>query len=454
MNPILIKPSGEASAQIVARGRIWGRVSASEYHLRRVEELLPLVRESYDLLAETHDVIVLEGAGSPAEINLKQHDIVNMRMADMADARCVLVADIDRGGVFASLLGTIELLEPEERERIGGFLINKFRGDLSLLEPGVRMIEQRLNKPCLGVVPYLRDLALEEEDSVGLPAVTDRAWSSVVDHSASRPLRVAVIALPSFSNFTDFDSLRAEASVELLFCRSAELIRGADIVILPGSKQTVDDLDWLRQSGLDRAVMAHAGQRLVIGICGGMQMLGETITDPEGVERAGSAPGLGLLPIHTCMRTEKVTRSASGTLYASTLFGQQIAAGQVGGYEIHVGETRYAAHARPFATLATAGGNDTQWDGCVSDDGRVVGTYLHGVFDEDAFRHAFLLAARTFAGLSNDVVLTGWKAKREESLNRLAAEVTKAVDLRTIFSWVGQEYPDGKRKADEEEDAR
>jgi adenosylcobyric acid synthase len=454
MNPILIKPSGEASAQIVAHGRIWGRVSASEYHLRRVEELLPLVRESYDLLAETHDIIVLEGAGSPAEINLKQHDIVNMRMAEMADARCVLVADIDRGGVFASLLGTIELLEPDERERIGGFLINKFRGDLSLLEPGVRMIERRLNKPCLGVVPYLHDLALEEEDSVGLPAVTDRAWSSVVDHSASRPLRVAVIALPSFSNFTDFDSLRAEASVELLFCRSAELIRGANIVILPGSKQTVDDLDWLRQSKLDRAVIAHAAQRLVIGICGGMQMLGETITDPEGVERAGTAPGLALLPIHTCMRTEKVTHSASGTLYASTLFGEQIATGRVAGYEIHVGETRYAAHARPFATLATADGSDTQWDGCVSDDGRVVGTYLHGVFDEDAFRHAFLLAARAFAGLSNDVVLTGWKAKREESLNRLAAEVSRAVDLRTIFGWVGQEYAAGTRKMDEEEGAQ
>jgi adenosylcobyric acid synthase len=454
MNPLLIKPSGEASAQIIARGRIWGRVSASEYHLRRVEELLPLVRESYDLLAQMNDVIVLEGAGSPAEINLKQHDIVNMRMAEMADAHCVLVADIDRGGVFASLLGTVELLEPEERDRIGGFLINKFRGDLSLLEPGVRMIEERLNKPCLGVVPYLHNLALEEEDSVGLPAVTDRTWSSLVDRSASRSLRVAVIALPSFSNFTDFDSLRAETSVELLFCRSTEVMREADIVILPGSKQTVDDLDWLRRGGLDRAVIAHAARGLVIGICGGMQMLGETITDPEGVERAGSATGLGLLPIHTSMRTEKVTRGVSGTLYASTLFAQQIATEQVAGYEIHVGETRYAAHARPFATLATADNNGTQWDGCVSDNEHVVGTYLHGVFDEDAFRHAFLLAARAFSGLSSDVVLTGWKTKREESLNRLAAEVSEAVDLRTIFSWVGQEYAASKRKMEEAKGTR
>ncbi len=400
MNPILIKPSGEASAQIVARGKIWGRVSASEYHLRRVEELLPLVQASYDVLAEAYDVIVLEGAGSPAEINLKQHDIVNMRMAEMADARCVLVADIDRGGVFASLLGTIELLEPEERARIGGFVINKFRGDLSLLEPGVRMIEQRLNKPCLGVVPYLKDLALEEEDSVGLPTVTDREWSSITDRSTSRRLRVAVIALPSFSNFTDFDSLRAEASVELLFCRSQEQIRDADVVVLPGSKQTVDDLEWLRQSGLDQAVIAHAAQRLVMGICGGMQMLGETITDPEGIEREGSAAGLGLLPIHTTMRAEKVTRNATGTLHGDTLFGQKIATRCVAGYEIHVGETSYGAQARPFATLTAADGSGVQWDGCVSENVRVMGTYLHGVFDDDAFRHAFLLAARAFVGLS------------------------------------------------------
>ncbi|HWZ51033.1 MAG TPA: cobyric acid synthase [Granulicella sp.] len=440
MNPILIKPSGEASAQIVAHGRIWGQVSASEYHLRRVEELLPMVRASYDVLAEAHEVIVLEGAGSPAEINLKQHDIVNMRMAEMADARCVLVADIDRGGVFASLLGTIELLEPEERERIGGFIINKFRGDLSLLEPGVRMIEQRLNKPCLGIVPYLHGLALEEEDSVGLPMMTERGWASAADASAARRLRIAVVALPSFSNFTDFDSLREEESVELLFCRSAELMELADVVVLPGSKQTVDDLDWMRRSGLDRAVTKHAESGLVVGICGGMQMLGEAIADPEGIEREGDVRGLGLLPIRTIMRAEKVTRSVSGMLCGEVLFGQRIATRSVVGYEIHVGETIYGTAARPFATLAAGAEMKAQWDGCLSEDMRVMGSYLHGVFDDDAFRHAFLLAARAFRQLSAEVPLTGWKAKREESLNRLAAEVSKAVDLRTLFGWVGQVY--------------
>jgi adenosylcobyric acid synthase len=451
MNPILIKPAGEASAQVIAHGKIWGRVSASEYHLRRVEELLPLVRSSYDLLADTYDVIVLEGAGSPAEINLKQHDIVNMRMAEMADARCVLVADIDRGGVFASLLGTIELLDPEERDRIGGFIINKFRGDRSLLEPGVRMIEQRLNKPCLGVVPYLSDLALEEEDSVGLPTVTNCAWRSTTDSSADRKLRIAVIALPSFSNFTDFDSLRAEGSVELLFCRAAEMVAGADVVILPGSKQTVDDLEWLRRSGLDRAVINHAQHSMVVGICGGMQMLGSTISDPEGFERQGSVPGLGLLPIQTTMRAEKVTRSVSGSLYGDTLFGQKITVGRLLGYEIHVGETTYEPEARPFATLSSAKGSEAQWDGCLSDDTRVMGTYLHGLFDDDAFRHAFVLAARAFSQLHAELPLTAWKARREESLNRLAAEVSKALDLRTLFGWAGQPYPESGETALNEE---
>src|SRR5271168_1114556 len=208
MNPILIKPSGDCSSQVMVRGKIWGQISAADYHQRRVEELMPVVRESYQTLASAFEVIVLEGAGSPAEINLKQHDIVNMRMAELADAQCLLVGDIDRGGVFASLLGTVELLDPAERERIRGFCINKFRGDLSLLTPGVHMMEQRLGKPCLGVVPYLPGLALDEEDSVGLPAVSRTGWPAN-EKSSDRRLRIAVVALPSFSNFTDFDSLRA-----------------------------------------------------------------------------------------------------------------------------------------------------------------------------------------------------------------------------------------------------
>jgi adenosylcobyric acid synthase len=217
MNPILLKPAGDMASQVVVRGKIWGKLSATDYHLGRVEELMPIVQESYEVLARQYEVIILEGAGSPAEINLKQHDIVNMRMAELAGASCLLIGDIDRGGVFASLYGTVHLLEPSEQARIAGFIINKFRGDQTLLQPGIRMIEERLAKPCIGVVPWLPGLALEEEESLGLPAVGHIPW--IENRSPERPLRIAVIAVPSFSNFTDFDALRQEPSVELRLCR-------------------------------------------------------------------------------------------------------------------------------------------------------------------------------------------------------------------------------------------
>jgi adenosylcobyric acid synthase len=436
MNPILIKPSGDSSSQVVVRGKIWGRLTAADYYQRRVEELLPAVRESYEALASKYDLIILEGAGSPAEINLKRHDIANMRMAEMADARCLLVGDIDRGGVFASLLGTLELLEPEERGRIRGFAINKFRGDTSLLEPGIRMIEQRLQKPCIGVVPYLRSLMLEEEDSLGLPAITQTRWRS--DTFSDRPLRVAVIALPSFSNFTDFDSLLAEPSVSLLFCRTIETIEQADVVLLPGSKQTVDDLLWMREQALDITIQRYARTGLVVGICGGMQMLGEEIADPLGIEREGSVSGLGLLPIRTIMQADKVTRNVTGNIIAGTLFGQPVADNRVSGYEIHIGQTLYQAGAVHFAVLSSGGHND----GCMSTDMRVFGTYLHGIFDDDSFRHQFLRAARAFHKLTPPGELNLWKQLREESLNRLAHEVENALDMKTIFGWVGLPYWD------------
>jgi adenosylcobyric acid synthase len=434
MNPILIKPSGDCSSQVVVQGKIWGQISAADYHQRRVEELMPAVRESYQTLASEYQVIILEGAGSPAEINLKQHDIANMRMAEMADAACLLVGDIDRGGVFASLLGTVELLDPVERDRIRGFCINKFRGDLSLLEPGVRMMEERLGKPCLGVVPYLQALALEEEDSVGLPPVTRTGWSCS-SYAPNRPLRIAVVALPSFSNFTDFDSLRAEPTVDLLFCRSAELLQHADVVILPGSKQTMSDLEWMRKSGLDKAVRNHAQSGLVLGICGGMQMLGQELSDPLGIERQGCVPGLGLLPISTTMQPQKVTRICSGSINGGSLFGQPLPEGRIAGYEIHVGKTLYLERAEAFATLSSG-----ELDGCVSADRKILGSYLHGIFDEDCFRHAFLTAARSFCKLATPSELNPWKAQREESLNRLSRQVSQSLNMQRIFSWVGMKY--------------
>jgi adenosylcobyric acid synthase len=438
MNPILIKPSGETSSQVVVRGKIWGRVTATDYHRRRVEELMPVVRESYETLAAQYDVILLEGAGSPAEINLKQHDIANMRMAEMADAACLLVGDIDRGGVFASLLGTLALLEADERERVRGFVINKFRGDVGLLTPGIRMIEERVQKPCIGVVSYLHSLMLEEEDSLALPAAME-TWP--MDDSASRPLRVAVIAPPSFSNFTDFDSLRAEQSVSLLFCRTAGAIAQADVVVLPGTKQTVDDLSWMRRQGLDSAIRNYAKRGLVVGICGGMQMLGDTITDPSGMEHKGFTPGLGLLPISTIMKTKKVTRNATGKMIVSVLFEQQVEEVYLSGYEIHIGETIYHGNANRFAKLEPSNESSyTTEDGCISANTRVFGTYVHGLFDADNFRHQFIRAAHAFHKLPAPVELNFWKQLREDSLNRLALEVSSALDMEKIFGWAGLIY--------------
>ena len=439
MNPILIKPTGDAHSQIIVRGKIWKHLTAGEYHQSRVEELVPIVRESYEFLAAQNDVIILEGAGSPTEINLKAHDVVNMRMAELADARCLLVGDIDRGGVFASLLGTLELLEPPERARIRGFVINKFRGDIGLLMPGICAIEERVGKPCLGVVPFLHGLMLDEEDSLGLPSHRPDAWST--NSSAFRELRIAVIRFPSLSNFTDFDPLLAEPSVSVRFCSTAEELELADVVVLPGSKQTLDDLEWIRAQGLDHALWEHTQRRLTVGLCGGMQMLGFEITDPHGIEGKGSAPGLGILPIRTTMQSNKVTANAEGTLRVSSLFGEKVHVDRLRGYEIHIGETTYLNGASPFATLERKDEtNRTLEDGCVSEDRRTFGTYLHGLFDEDTFRHEFLRAARRFHNLAPASDFRDWKQHREQALDRLAREVGCALDLKTIFEWAGLLY--------------
>ena len=439
MNPILLKPSGNMTSQVIVHGKIWGRLTAAEYYQRRVEELMPLVCESYRILAEANEVIVLEGAGSPAEINLKAHDIVNMRMAEMANASCLLVGDIDRGGVFASLLGTVELLEPEERARICGFVINKFRGDVSLLEPGIRTMEDRLGKPCLGVVPYIERLTLDEEDSLGMPQfdlLDDGRWSLT---GADRPLRVAIVAFPSLSNFTDFDPLRSEPSVVVRFCRKPEQLFGADVIILPGSKQTADDLLWMRTEGLASAVSEHAQTGLVAGICGGMQMLGDHIVDPEEIESSGSIHGFGLLPIKTTMLPSKITRTSTGELVTPSLFGQPVTRIQLHGYEIHVGETSHLGQAMPFARL-TRNGVEQVEDGCLSPDSRIFGTYLHGLFDGDDFRHAFIATARAHCHLHPVAEWSGWEKERNEALDRLANSVGQSLDMRTIFVWVGLQY--------------
>jgi adenosylcobyric acid synthase len=374
-------------------------VNARDYHRRRTRQVFDVVRRSYERLAARHDVIVLEGAGSPAEVNLRDGDIVNMRMARAADASCLLVADIDRGGVFASLVGTFALLPPAERRRIRGFVVNRFRGDPSLFAPGVAFLERRLSRPCLGVVPYLRDLGLEEEDGVAVQdrRTVERFWPE--ESGRGRRLRVGVVALPRMANFTDFDALAAEPSVALAFVTRAGDLRRADVVIVPGSKETLEDLAWLKREGFAAALRAHIARRgIVIGVCGGLQMLGREIVDAAGLEGGGRARGLGLLGIRTSLGREKVTARARGAGWAHA-FRPARGAGPARRLRIHLDDPlrrRHGAALPPHARRRS----DRVADGARSTDGRVVGTYLHGLFDSDAFRHALVRALRSAAGLA------------------------------------------------------
>lgn len=439
MNPVLIKPSSDTSAQVIVRGKIWGQVTAHDYHRQRVEELFPLVVESYKNLAERHEIIVLEGAGSPAEINLKARDIVNLRMAKAANAACLLVGDIDRGGVFASLYGTLALLEAQERDLIRGFLINKFRGDETLLTPGVRMIEEKIAKPCAGVIHYLPDVGLDEEDSVSLETRRELLASfRQIETSPNRTLKIGVIALPYISNFTDFDALAAEESVALAFLTEPKDVEKADLIIIPGSKQTIEDLRWLEQSGFSEAIMRHAARgKLIVGICGGMQMLGTEIADLGGLEGGGCIAGLGILPLRTTLSGEKITVPATGKICDAKLFGVEPGYREISGYEIHLGETVYEKNCPPFAEIFRRTNSAVKIiDGATSADGKVFGTYLHGIFDADGFRHAFVRAARRANKLDPPLKLNFHQAEKEARYDRLAANVRTSVNLDMIFDWL------------------
>jgi adenosylcobyric acid synthase len=437
MNPILIKPCSDTGSQVIVQGRVWRQVTATEYHQHRVEELWPKVLGSYERLAAKYDLIVLEGAGSPAEINLKAHDIVNMRMAEAANASCLLVGDIDRGGVFAALFGTLELLEAEERRRVRGYLINKFRGDVSLLTPGLEMIKPRISIPCLGIVPYLPDVGLDEEDGVAIEdrKTVARVWRDDVDTS-DRRLRVGVIALPHMSNFTDFDALAAEPSVALAYLIRATEVKDADIIIVPGTKQTINDLRWLQAEGFDKAIQAQVTRGFTIGVCGGMQILGLDICDPAGLEGGGEVRGLGLLPVSTTLDSEKITRPATAQLLTNTLFGQTMASDIANGYEIHLGVTKYLSGSNPLFQLRRKGDDRSLMDGVYSADHRILGTYLHGLFDDDHFRHAFVRAARAACYLSPPATYANVTAEREARFDRLAEHIRRAINLDEILTWL------------------
>jgi adenosylcobyric acid synthase len=377
MNPILLKPTSDVGSQVVINGRVFGNYRGADYY-RLKPHLLNAVSEAYRRLASRHEIIVLEGAGSPVEMNLKDRDVVNMKMAEIADAACVLVADIDRGGVFASLVGTYSLLEPHERERFGGFLINKFRGDVSLFTPGVEYLEDRLSQLCLGVIPYLRDHGIDDEDSVSLERRTARPSIGHEDE-----LRVCVVGLPYLSNFTDFTALEGVPDVALYYARKPEEACTADVLVLPGSKNTIPDLLWLRETGWEELIDAHVGAgKPLVGICGGFQMMGREIRDPHHIESdIGTVPGLGLLDATTVLAREKITRQATARLLALARFTPNSADPLFIGYEIHLGETSLGSGIQPLFRLIRLGDADSRDDGAVNDDGSVFGTYLHGLFD-------------------------------------------------------------------------
>jgi adenosylcobyric acid synthase len=436
MNPILLKPTGERGSQVVVLGKIWGDVSAREYHTRRVAEFAPIVHAAYERVAADRDVVVLEGAGSPAELNLRDGDLVNLSMAHAAKATCVLVADIDRGGVFGALYGTLALLEAADRAIVAGTIVNRFRGDPSLFTSGVTMLEERTQKPCFGVIPFLRDIGLDEEDGVAhddLRLARRAMWNGEV--SPARKLRIAVIALPQLANFTDFDALAAEPGVDLAYVAEPAALHGADVVMLPGTKTTLAALRFVRELGFAPAIAAAARDAIVVGICGGMQIMGTHVCDPHGVEGGGSEPGLGLLPITTTLAREKITERASGTLASRSIFADApTSEAIIEGYEIHCGRTTYESGALPFAHIVRESDGSALDDGARSKNGRAIGTYLHGAFAADAFRHAFVAAARAKSGLAPRDAYANVSAEREARIDRLAAHVREAVDMPRLLA--------------------
>lgn len=410
MNPVLLKPNTDVGAQVIIHGHSIGCMDAQAYHAYKPTALRAVLTSHQRLLA-TYDTVLVEGAGSPAEINLRAGDIANMGFAEAVDCPVILIADIDKGGVFAHLVGTLALLSNSEQARIKGFVINRFRGDIALLQPGLDWLEAHTGKPVLGVLPYLHDLHLEAEDAVN-------ASQGAKTRDA---LRVVVPVLPRISNHTDFDPLRLHPQVDLQFIGPGQPIPAADLIILPGSKSVGADLAFLRQHGWDRAIHRHLryGGKL-LGICGGMQMLGQHIDDPLGLEGpAGSEAGLGLLDFATTLQAQKRLTRVSGQL--------QLQQARVSGYEIHAGRSEGPALNYPLLHL-----DDGEADGVLSDDGQIAGTYLHGLFESSAASQALL----RWAGLSQAQALD-YAALRERDIERLAQTVEEHLDTALLLQLCG-----------------
>lgn len=410
MNPVLLKPNSDTGSQVIIHGRAVTTMNAVAYHDYKAIAM-QAVLASHARLSAAYPVVMVEGAGSPAEINLRANDIANMGFAEAVDCPVLLIADINRGGVFAHLVGTLELLSPTEQARVKGFIINRFRGDIALLQPGLDWLEARTGKPVVGVLPYVMDLHLEAEDGIDQRQID----------KAAQVLKVVVPVLPRISNHTDFDPLRLHPQVDLQFVGPGQAIPAADLIILPGSKSVRSDLAYLRANGWDTAVARHLryGGK-VLGICGGLQMLGEQVHDPLGLEGpCGSSAGLGLLAFSTTLEEEKQLRNVRGRLLLEEA--------EVSGYEIHAGVTSGAGLVRAAVQL-----DDGRLDGAQSEDGQVLGTYLHGVFETPAACSALL----RWAGLE-DVQSVDYHGLRERDIERLADLVERHLDTGLLRSLCG-----------------
>lgn len=421
MNPILLKPTNHIGSQVIVNGKVLGNMSARDYFAYK-KQLVPDILHAFSELEKRADIIVIEGAGSPAEINLKENDIVNMGMAKMVDAPVLLTGDIDRGGVFAQLLGTIMLLEPEEKQRVRGLIINKFRGDKSILDPGVVMLEERGGIPVVGVVPYM-ELSLADEDS--LSPRFDRKQEKVID--------IAVIKYPRISNFTDFDVFEQMEEVSVRYVDNMRELHHPDMIILPGSKNTMADLRWMRENGLEAMVKKKAEDIPVIGICGGYQMLGEAICDPDEVEEGGQMQGMGLLPVSTSLQPEKTRTQVEGNFLPLQGILQPLSGNSFSGYEIHMGKTTNCCMKKQNSPLARM-----KVQGCWKEEGtfqgNVYGTYVHGIFDhaQTAGRMVEILAKKKGV-LVDTSSLMDYKAYEQLQYDKLAAGLRDSLDMPQIY---------------------
>ncbi|MCL6583495.1 MAG: cobyric acid synthase [bacterium] len=422
MNPVLLKPTGQIGSQVILQGKVYGNMTAKEYYAFK-PTVKNLVMESYHQLAKEYEIIVIEGAGSCCEINLRAHDLVNFDLALATDSPVILIADIDRGGVFAQIIGSLEVISAKERELIQGIIINKFRGDPELFRDGITYIEQRAGKPVLGLVPYLSGLCVEKEDSLSLEA---RANIRPLDE---HKINIAAIRLPHLSNFTDLDALEQEPEVVLNWLHVPTDLAAYDLLILPGSKNSLHDLLWLKESGWAEKIeqFAKANNKWIIGLCGGFQILGREIADPSGQEgKLRQIEGLGMLAVKTEIQPLKTVRRIEGR---DLLFGQRVL-----GYEIHMGESRPLGQVRPFLTIDDKSGH-CRFDGALSEQGKVIGTYVHGLFDAQGFRRCLLgqIAATKNIPFEPSAGRGNFWEEKERQYDLLAAHISHSINIDRII---------------------